>query len=253
MRNPVLRSDRSQLLTGEETVITPVEFLLRPETPRSPPPQRDEPAAGLKLGDVFPDFTANSTAGPFRLHDWAAGHWVHVFTQPEPFHPVGTSELMGIARHRAEFDALGVRNLCIANYALHFQSAWAHAITNAFGLPLGFPQIEDIEGDLLSRSGIGPSRESSGQMVRTSIILDPMMRLRIVFDYPVNLGRSIREILRVVEGLQTAEELRGICLPADWEDGEPMLLSPETTTSAADSSYRDIWTAVTPWYRTVDV
>lgn len=249
MRHPIFPNGQPALASDDDTVIRPVEFLLN----ANPAPSAGQALADLKLGDVFPDFTATSTSGPFRLHDWAAGHWVHVFNQPEPFHPVGTSEFMGLASHRAEFAALGVRHLCIANYPLHFQSAWAHAITSAFDVPLGFPQIEDATGSLLARLGIGPARESSGQMVRTSLILDPMLRLRIVFDYPVNLGRSIREILRVIEGLQTAQDLRGICLPADWEDGEPMLLSPETTASAADSSYRDIWTAVTPWYRTVDV
>jgi peroxiredoxin (alkyl hydroperoxide reductase subunit C) len=250
MRSPVLLSDRPPTLAGEDAFDTPAEVFLRPAGAAAPQPARPAP---LTLGDVVPDFSANSTAGPFRLHDWAAGHWTHVFTQPEPFHPVGTSELMGIARHRKDFDALGVRNLCIANYALHFQSAWAHSITNAFGLSLGFPQIEDPDGTLLAAIGIGAAKDRTGQAIRTSLVIDPMLRLRIVFDYPVNLGRSIRETLRVIEGLQTAEELRGICLPADWEDGEPLLLSPETTATAADSSYRDIWTAVTPWYRTVDV
>lgn len=215
----------------------------------------DEPAAPamvLQLGDIFPDFMANGTTGPLQLHKWAKGHWVHLFTQPEPFHPVGTSEMMGFAQHAEDFGSLRVKNLCLSGFALHFQTAWADAIENAFDIKLNFPQIEDPTGDLLTRVGMGQTRDANGVMVRKSLVLDPELRLRVVFDYPINLGRSIREILRVIEGLQTASELRDICLPADWEDGEPLLLSPQTTKTAADQSYKDLWHEVTPWYRTVD-
>lgn len=215
----------------------------------------DEPAAPamvLQLGDIFPDFMANGTTGTFRLHQWARGHWVHLFTQPEPFHPVGTSEIMGFVQHAEDFAALGVKHLCLSGFALHFQTAWTDAIENAFGIELDFPQIEDPTGDILTRVGMGQTRDSTGSLVRKSLVLDPELRLRVVFDYPINLGRSIREILRVIEGLQTASEMRGICLPADWEDGAPMLLSPQTSKSAADESYKNLWHEVTPWYRTVD-
>lgn len=246
MRMPLLRQ------TEEREVVKPDDAEMSIDRDMSFMDEPAVPSVVLQLGDVFPDFVTNGTAGKFSLHKWARGHWVHIFTQPEPFHPVGTSELMGFVQHQEDFAMLGVRNLCLSGFALHFQTAWAAAIENAFDIKLNFPQIEDPTGDLLSRAGMGQTRDTNGQLVRKSLVLDPELRLRVVFDYPINLGRSIREILRVIEGLQTASELRGICLPADWEDGSPLLLSPQTTKSAADQSYRDLWHEVTPWYRTVD-
>lgn len=213
----------------------------RPETHRPP-----------GVGDVFPDFIAPSTQGQLQFHDWAKGHWVHLFSMPDAFGPVGTSEVLGIAHHALDFDALDVRNIAISPMPRIDLHMWKRELERAFEVSFDLPMIEDQGGELARYCGWQSAKDPGGEVMRKSYIIDPSLRVRLVFEYPRFVGRSISETIRVIEALQTLNDVRDVCIPSDWHEGDALLVRRDVPTQRARQVFGDTVTEVTPFYRRID-
>ncbi len=177
-----------------------------------------------RIGDIFPDFQADTTHGPIRLFDWAEGAWSFLFSHPIAFSPVCTTEMIALANAREEFRACNTKILGFSASTVADQLAWHQDIEKRFGYHVEFPAVEDVDGHFSEAFAMNHPKESSSLPIRKSFILDPQMRIRMIFEYPLYAGRSTEEVLRTIEALQAVDEY-GVATPADWHPGEHYLYS----------------------------
>lgn len=182
------------------------------------------PCAGLRIGDLVPDFEARSTVGPVRLSAYR-GRWLVLFSHPADFTPVCTTEFVALAREAAAFEArdCGLMALSVDSLFSHF--AWLRLIRDRFGVEVRFPIVEDPTLVIGRAFGMVSAQDSDSATVRTTFFIDPKGVIRAMTCYPVSLGRSIPEMLRIIDGLQ-ATDAKGTLAPANWQPGEPMLRAP---------------------------
>jgi peroxiredoxin (alkyl hydroperoxide reductase subunit C) len=182
------------------------------------------PCSGLRIGDLAPDFEARSTVGPVRLSAFR-GRWLVLFSHPADFTPVCTTEFVALAREAAAFEArdCGLMALSVDSLFSHF--AWLRMIRDRFGVEVRFPILEDPTLVIGRAFGMVSAQDSDSATVRTTFFIDPKGVIRAMTCYPANLGRSIPEMLRILDGLQ-AVDAKGCFAPANWQPGEPMLKPP---------------------------
>jgi peroxiredoxin (alkyl hydroperoxide reductase subunit C) len=177
-----------------------------------------------RLGDVAPDFTARTTKGPVRLSDYR-GRWLVFFTHPADFTPVCTSEFVALARLADAFEEINCALLGLSVDSLFSHFAWVRAIYDRFGVEIGFPIIEDPTLEVAKAYGMVAPDAVDASTVRTTMILDPQGVVRALTVYPAEIGRSVPEILRMVQALQRVHG-GGVLAPADWTPGEDLLREP---------------------------
>lgn len=175
----------------------------------------------LSMGNLFPDFVATTTMGQIRLHDWSKGSWTFLFVHPLAATPVCTSELVSIVGRQKQFDALNTKVIGLNSSPLHDQDAWHRDCASVFGKEVWFPCIANIDPWLAARLG---TEWFTGRQVlpRKTLVLDPDMRVRLVLDYPLALGRNVHEVMRCIEAMQIADRC-DVMVPADWRRGDPFV------------------------------
>lgn len=179
----------------------------------------------LRIGDKAPDFTARSTAGPISLGN-LRGKWVVLLSHPADFTPVCTSEFVALARAADRFAALDCALMALSVDSLYAHFAWIRAIHEQFGVEVRFPIIEDPTLVVGKAYGmIAPNAHDSSTM-RSNFFIDPAGTIRAMACYPLNVGRSVDEILRTLAALQAADRT-GQLAPEGWRPGQPMLTQPE--------------------------
>lgn len=182
------------------------------------------PCAGLRIGDFAPDFEARSTAGPVRLSGFR-GRWLVLFSHPADFTPVCTTEFVALARETSAFEARDCALMALSVDSLFSHFAWLRMIRDRFGTEVRFPIVEDPTLVIGRAFGMVSAQDSDSATVRTTFFIDPRGVIRAMTCYPANLGRSVPEMLRILDGLQ-AIDAQGALAPANWQPGEPMLQSP---------------------------
>ncbi|HUH53662.1 MAG TPA: peroxiredoxin [Microbacteriaceae bacterium] len=192
-----------------------------------------------RIGDAAPAFQAVTTAGPMNFPADYAGKWVILFSHPADFTPVCTSEFMTFATMKDEFAAYNTELVGLSIDGLFSHIAWLRTIKEKIkfrdmeNVDVTFPLIEDISMNVASKYGMIMPGESTTQAVRSVFVIDPTGIIRTVLQYPLSLGRNFDELLRIVKGLQTADHF-DVAMPADWRPGEPAIVPPATTASAAN-------------------
>ncbi|MAM62355.1 redoxin domain-containing protein [Maritimibacter sp. UBA3975] len=176
-----------------------------------------------EIGDIFPNFHLESTHGPIEFWDWAEGSWTYLFSHPAARTPVCTTELGSIAANGEDFAALGVNALGLSGSSIAEQQLWHREVMDLYGHDVWFPTGQDASGQLLDLFGACHAHEAEAFPIRKSFVLDPQMRIRMIIEYPMQIGRNVEEILRVFEALQVCEETRA-ATPADWNQGDPLIL-----------------------------
>lgn len=179
-----------------------------------------------KIGDLFPNFTVETTQGRLRFWDWAEGHWIHLFSHPAAFTPVCTTEIASIASFDAAWQAADVRNLALTGSPIEDQHLWHEEIESIFGQEVRFPCAYDRDLQLSHLFGMIHEKESEAWPIRKSFLIDPSLHLRMIFEYPVFVGRRTDEVLRVVKAMQLRDKT-GVATPSDWEDGDPVIIPDE--------------------------
>lgn len=176
-----------------------------------------------QIGDVFPDFSVDTTHGPLRFRDWADGHWVHLFSHPAAFTPVCTTEMVSVASCCEAWKENNVKNMALTGSSLDDQRSWHREIEALFGPHIDFPCAHDPDMQLARLFGMMHDRESTAWPVRKSFLIDPALHVRMIFEYPIHVGRNTEEILRVARALQMRAE-SGAATPADWCGGDTVII-----------------------------
>jgi len=176
----------------------------------------------LSIGMKAPDFVANTTYGRIRMSDYA-GKWVVFFSHPGDFTPVCTTEFIAFAEEATAFDDLNAQLLGLSIDSNPSHLAWIYAIYMTTGITIPFPVIADRTGDIARLYGMIAPDVSTQETVRNVFIIDPNQIIRAILIYPLTNGRSIPEILRLLEALQTTDEYK-VVTPANWQPGQPALV-----------------------------
>lgn len=178
----------------------------------------------LRMGDIAPDFQARSTMGPVKLSDYR-GKWVVLFSHPADFTPVCTSEFVAIARAAEAFGALDCGLLGLSVDSLYSHLAWVRVIRDRFGMTVLFPIVEDPSMAIGRAYGMIPPDAADSSAVRATYFIDPDGVIRAMTWYPLNVGRSVDEMLRMVAALQrTAGD--DVLAPEGWRPGDELLMTP---------------------------
>ncbi|MCD6090580.1 MAG: peroxiredoxin, partial [Bacteroidales bacterium] len=152
------------------------------------------------IGDQAPDFTATTTKGQIKFSDFAKDKWVVLFSHPADFTPVCTTEMTGFALRKGEFDALNTELMGLSIDSIHSHLAWVQNVREKTGVYFDFPIIADIDMKVSKLYGMLQPGESETAAVRAVFFIDPKKKIRLVMYYPLNVGRNMDEILRVLDG-----------------------------------------------------
>jgi peroxiredoxin (alkyl hydroperoxide reductase subunit C) len=185
-----------------------------------------------RIGDPAPDFEAPTSRGVVKLSDYH-GKWLMLFSHPADFTPVCTTEISAFARRYDEFQTRGVELLGLSVDSVQSHIAWTRDMAQ-LGTPIPFPIIADLDMSVSKRYGMLHPSESATQTVRTVFFIDPKGIVRALLYYPMSLGRSVDELLRVIDGLQTADRL-GVSTPADWRPGQEVVVPAPKTAAEVET------------------
>lgn len=198
----------------------------------------------LQLGDTAPDFQAQTTVGPISLYEWAAEHWVILFSHPRDC----TTELGYVARLKPQFEQRGVKALGLSVDSLDSHRGWAEDIRDTQGFPLNFPIIADSDRAIARLYGMIHPRHDELYTVRTVFVIDPKKKIRLTLTYPQTTGRNFEEILRVIDSLQLTDA-HSVSTPVNWRQGEEVIILPSVSDAAAKHRFPRGWRALKPYLR----
>ncbi len=201
----------------------------------------------LELNGPAPDFTAKTTHGDLTLSEWGKDKWVVLFSHPADFTPVCTTEFVAFAKLQDAFQRRNVALLGNSIDSVFSHIAWVRNIKEKFGVDIEFPIIADLDMAVAKAYGMVHAASSETAAVRALFVIDPKRRLRAMIYYPMSLGRNFDEVLRVIDGLQTADA-HGVACPADWRPGEAVIVPPPATVQAAKERMTTPGIEVTDWY-----
>jgi alkyl hydroperoxide reductase subunit AhpC len=202
----------------------------------------------LRLGDTAPDFTADTTDGPIRFHDWIGDSWAILFSHPRDFTPVCTTELGYVARLRPEFDKRNVKVIGLSIDPVDAHRSWASDIKETQGYGPNFPIIADPERKVAGIYGMMHPAHDEVYTVRTVFVIDPKKKIRLMITYPQTTGRNFDEILRVLDSLQLTDEYK-VATPVNWKQGEDVIIVPTVSDEEAKSRFPAGWKALKPYLR----
>lgn len=194
-------------------------------TPSQQSPNIGEKRSGLlRIGDMAPNFQARSTKGPIELADYK-GQWVLLMSHPGDFTPVCTSEFIELAQQSDAFDVRNCALLALSVDSLYAHLAWIKAIYDNMGVKIDFPIIEDSALTLAQAYGMTDIHAEDAVTVRATFFIDPTGMIRALTYYPATIGRSVSEMLRMLDALQENDK-SGYLLPEGWTKGEKCLFQP---------------------------
>jgi len=191
----------------------------------------------LSLGEVVPDFEAVTTHGKIRLSDFK-GKWVILFSHPADFTPVCTTEFVAFAQIYPELAKRNVQLIGLSIDSVYSHIAWVRTIKEKLGVTIPFPIIADLDMKVANLFGMIHPKQSTTAAVRCVFVIDPEMKLRAMIYYPLNVGRNMDEILRLIDALQTADKYK-VALPANWRPGDPVIVPPPTTQEDAEKRMQE--------------
>ena len=181
-----------------------------------------------KIGDQAPDFTAQTTQGEVTLSTWQEGKWVVLFSHPADFTPVCSTELTEFGRRYKEFEQRGVKLIGISVDSIHSHLAWHQNLSKILGVTLPFPIIADSTRAVSELFGMIHPGASATVTVRALFVIDPKRVVRALIYYPLNIGRNVDEVVRVIDALQTADK-NGVACPVNWKPGDKVIVPPPKT------------------------
>jgi peroxiredoxin (alkyl hydroperoxide reductase subunit C) len=181
-----------------------------------------------RIGDLAPDFEAITTTGKLRFSEYAKGKWNILFSHPADFTPVCTTEMSGFAQEKDFFAAHDTKLMGLSIDSIHAHIAWVQNVREKTGVLFEFPIIADIDMSVSKLYGMLQPGESETAAVRAVFFIDPAFKIRLMMYYPLNIGRNMEEIKRVLIALQTADKYK-CALPLNWVPGEKAIVPPPKT------------------------
>ncbi len=204
----------------------------------------------LRLGDEAPDFTAPTTEGPVRFHEWLGSNWGVLFSHPRAFTPVCTTELGAVSRIREEFDRRGVKVMGLSVDPVGDVERWSQDILETQGNAPNFPIVADSDGSVAALYGMVHPNVDDTATVRSVFVIAPDKKIKLTLTYPMSTGRNFAEILRVIDSLQLTATHK-VSTPADWKQGEDVFIIPAVGDEEARQRFPEGWTARKPYLRVV--
>jgi len=204
----------------------------------------------LRLGDVAPDFTAETTEGSISFHDWLGTSWGCLFSHPKDFTPVCTTELGEASRLKPEFDKRNVKVIGLSVDEADSHKRWAEDIKETQGTALNFPVIADSDHKVAELYDMIHPEVSDVFTVRSVFIVGPDKKVKLMITYPASTGRNFEEILRVVDSLQLTAGY-SVATPANWKDGDDVIIVPSLSDEAAKEKFPGGWKTLKPYLRVV--
>jgi thioredoxin-dependent peroxiredoxin len=204
----------------------------------------------LKLGDLAPTFTAESTEGIIDFHTWLGDRWGVLFSHPKDFTPVCTTELGLLASLKPEFERRGVRVIGLSVDGLDAHREWSKDILKVTGAAPNFPMIADHDRSVATLYGMLDQTAADTATVRSVFVIGPDKRIKLTLTYPASTGRNFDELLRVIDSLQLTARHQ-VATPVNWRQGEDVIIVPGVSDAAARERYPQGWRALTPYLRLV--
>ncbi len=202
----------------------------------------------LRLGDIAPDFSADTTQGPINFHEWINNSWVLLFSHPADFTPVCTTELGKTALLAGDFAKRGVKAIAISVDDLDSHNKWVPDIEEVNKVKVNFPIIADPEKKVALLYDMIHPNASEKATVRSVFIIGPDKKIKLTLTYPASTGRNFTEILRVIDSLQLTANYQ-VATPADWQNGEDVIITPAVSNEDAVSKFPKGFTTIKPYLR----
>lgn len=202
----------------------------------------------LRLGDIAPDFTQDSTHGPIKFHEWAGDSWVVLFSHPADYTPVCTTELGRVAQLKAEFDQRNVKPIALSVDNLDDHAGWSKDIEETQTTTLNYPILADVDQKVADLYDMIHPAANAKVTVRTVFVIDPNKKIRLTLTYPPSTGRNFDEILRTIDSLQLTD-YHQVATPADWKDGDDCVVVPSISTEDAQGKFPKGVTEIKPYLR----
>ena len=213
----------------------------------------------LAIGTNAPDFDAVTTQGPIRFHEWLGDSWGVLFSHPKDFTPVCTTELGAVAKLKDEFEKRNVKVLGLSVDPVDRHAAWSKDIGETQGVEPNFPMIGDPDLSVSKLYGMLPAdagetcegrTAADNATVRNVYVIGPDKKVKLLLSYPMTAGRNFQEILRVIDSLQLTAKHR-VATPADWTQGNEVIIVPAVSDDEAKTLYPNGWRAEKPYLRYV--
>ena len=213
----------------------------------------------LQIGDVAPDFEAETTEGRIRFHEWLGGSWGVLFSHPKDFTPVCTTELGYMARLKPEFDKRDTRIIGLSVDPVENHKKWANDIRETQGHAPNYPMIGDTDLTISKLYGMLPASTggssegrtaADNQTVRNVFVVGPDKKVKLIIVYPMTTGRNFDEVLRVIDSLQLTAKHK-VSTPVNWKLGEDVIIAGSVSDDEAKKTYPDGWKAPRPYLRIV--
>jgi alkyl hydroperoxide reductase subunit AhpC len=202
----------------------------------------------ILLGDTAPDFTAETTEGTITFHEWLGDKWGVLFSHPKDFTPVCTTELGAVAKLKDEFDKRNTKVIAISVDPLESHKGWVGDINETQGTTVNFPIIADPDRKVSDLYDLIHPNASDTVTVRSVYIIGPDKKVKLTITYPQSTGRNFQEILRVIDSLQLTAGYQ-VSTPADWKQGEDVIIIPAVSDEQAKEKFPKGWDAKRPYLR----
>ena len=213
----------------------------------------------LRIGDIAPDFQANTTKGPIKFHEWLGDSWGILFSHPKDFTPVCTTELGAVAKLSPDFARRNVKVIGLSVDPVDKHVSWAKDIAETQGFAPDFPMIGDPDLSIAKLYDMLPAAAGTtaegrtaadNQTVRTVYVIGPDKKIKLSLAYPMTTGRNFDEILRVVDSLQLTARFK-VSTPADWKQGGDVIIAGSVSDEEAKKTYPNGWKSPKPYIRIV--
>lgn len=213
----------------------------------------------LRIGDVAPDFSAETTQGPIKFHDWLGNSWGVLFSHPKDFTPVCTTELGYMAGLQSEFEKRNCKILGLSVDPVTSHGKWAVDIEETQGHKVNYPMIGDPELKVAKLYDMLPSdagNTSEGRTaavnatVRTVFVVGPDKKIKLTLSYPMSTGRNFDEVLRVLDSMQLTAQ-HSVSTPVNWKPGDDVIISGNVSDEEAKKKYPDGWKSPRPYIRII--
>ena len=181
-----------------------------------------------RIGDMAPDFKAMTTQGEIEFSEYNKGSWVILFSHPADFTPVCTTEMSEFAKQEGEFAKWNTKLMGLSIDSIHSHIAWVNNVKKNLGVTMRFPIIADIDMKVANLYGMLQPGESQTAAVRAVFFIDPHGKIRLIMYYPLNIGRNMDEVWRVLKALQASDE-NGVAMPLNWQPGDKVIVPPPKT------------------------
>ena len=202
----------------------------------------------LRLGDVAPDFTAETTDGKINFHEWIGNNWAILFSHPKDYTPVCTTELGYVAKIKPEFDKRNVKVIGLSVDKLDSHKGWANDIRETQGTALNFPIIADADHKIADLYDMIHPEISDIFTVRSVFVIGPDKKIKLTITYPAATGRNFDEILRVVDSLQLTAK-HSVATPVNWKNGDDCIILTSVSDEDAKTKFPKGWKALRPYLR----